>query len=171
MKNCSYKIAIAYTCIGLFIFLAGQRQVEGQIEEQLTLKQIIKTLKFKSKSKSMNNVNEQLIMDVRNRTVGFELTAKSEKTLKNAGANAKLIKVIRENTLKSLNEATTLYKKFTDNYDGTLEQKKLALTAAKEFMDKYSSNDEANNRQVINYLREFIPYLEQVIRNKNCDCP
>ncbi len=155
MKNYSYKIATVSICIGLFVFLVGQRQVKGQSEEQLTLKQIIKTLKSKSKSKSINKINEQLIKDVRNRTVSFELTAKSEKSLKNVGASDKLVKVIRENTLKSLNEATVLYKKFTDNYNGTLEQKKLALAVAKEFMNKYSDNDEENNRQIIERSRSF----------------
>ncbi len=159
MKNCGYKTAAVSMCIVLFIIFAGQLPVKGQQDEPLTLKQIIKILKSKSNDKSIYAINEQTIKNVRKYNVSFELTARDEKSLKNAQASDALIKVISENTPKALEEAKLLYQKFTDNFNGTLEQKKLAVDAGKDIIEYF--------------IRNLSVFEESISRKQvcNCSCP
>lgn len=172
MKNNGYKTAAVSMCIVLFIILAGRLPVKGQQDEPLTLKQIIKILKSKSNNKSIYAINKQIIEDVRKYKVSFELTAKDEKSLKNAQASGALIKAISENTPKAIEEAKLLYQKFTDNYKGTLEQKKLAIDAGKEFVKRYRNNE--NYKDIIEYFIRSLSVFEESISRKqgcNCSCP
>ncbi len=166
MKVCCYRIITTSICIGLFIFLVGQQKVQGQQENHLSFDDIIKTLAFKSRiSKSTKEINEQLIKDVRKRGIEVILTSEEEKSLKKAGASKLLIKLIRESSRKR-EEQLILYKKHTDNYDGTIEQKKIALEAAKEFVKRYSDVAEFKDiKDIIKYFKANIPGLEKQIAN------
>ncbi len=129
----SIKIIV---CISLFIFLIGQK-VQGQPEKPFSLNDIQAELNSISRIiKSTEEINKVLITEVRKRGVNFTLTFEKTKFLKKAGASDLLIKVICENLPKKIEEQIILYKKFTDNYAGTLEQKRKALEAAKEICKK-----------------------------------
>ncbi len=155
------RISIAATiCICLLIFLVGQQEAQSQQEKPVSLNDIQAELTFTSRiSKSEDEINNLLIKDIRKRGVNFILTSEDAKILKKAGANNLLIKVIRENLPKELEEQIILYKKYTDNYNGTVEQKKIAIEAAREFVRKYSGNKEA--KEIIDYFRQIVPLLEK----------
>ncbi len=165
MKILNYKTTIIFIFISLFVFLIGQQQVQAQQEKHLNLNHIRERLASKSRgSKTTKEINEQLIADIRKRGVNFHLTSKDKNSLKKAGGSNLLIKTIRENLSKNFKEQTLLYQKFVDNYDGTIEQKKIAIEAAKEFVKKFSDDEDV--KEVIDYLNTAIPDLEYVIANK-----
>lgn len=156
--------------VGLFIFLFGHQLIQAQQEAPLIFDEILSKLKITSQTKeSLKKLNEQLIKDVRMRRVDFDLTLKNKKALTKVGGNYFLIKAINENSPKYIEAKAILYRKFTDNYNGTIEQKKIALEAAQEYMFRYGSDQE--DRQVIDYFRETIPKMQRIITEKtDCKC-
>ncbi len=52
-----------------------------------------------------------------------------------------------------------------NNYDGTIEQKKIAVEAAKEFVKKFG-----DDKDVIDYFKAAIPDLEKIINTQNEPC-
>ena len=60
-------------------------------------------------------------------------------------------------------QKTALYEKYTANYNGTIEQKKIAVKAAKEYIQKWGNN--ADDKQIVDYLKGAIPALEEAIEN------
>jgi len=81
--------------------------------------------------------------------------------LKKGGGSDLLVKTIRENLPKKLEEQIVLYKKYADNYDGDFKQRKIAVEAAKEFVKKYGDDKEL--KKIIDYFKENIPILEDSI--------
>lgn len=55
-----------------------------------------------------------------------------------------------------------LYKSVTDNYAGNLEERKIALKAGKEYLEKYG--DDAENQAVIDWLNGALPEIEDGIK-------
>ncbi|MDH3493984.1 MAG: hypothetical protein OEM82_10570 [Acidobacteriota bacterium] len=55
-----------------------------------------------------------------------------------------------------------LYEKFTANYNGDLEQQKIAVTAGKEFIRLYENS--ADDKPIIDYLKGAIPSIEASIK-------
>lgn len=60
-----------------------------------------------------------------------------------------------------LEENVALYKKYTDNYAGTIAQKKIAVEAGKQYIEKYGSN--ADYAAQIDYLKKDVPRLEKAV--------
>lgn len=57
-------------------------------------------------------------------------------------------------------EKEAIYKKFTDNFNGkTVEQRKIAIEAGKEYLQKY----EADNDEVVAYIKRVLPKVEKSI--------
>ena len=156
------KSIVTIICIGLLIFLVGQQEIQGQQEKPVSFEHIKAKLVFRSRiSKSNEEINKQLIIDIRKRGVNFILSSVDTKILKKIGANDLLIKAILENLSKELEEQIILYKKYTDNFNGTIKQKKIAIEAAKEFVNKYSDNKEL--KDIIDYFRKNGPFLEKYL--------
>ena len=149
-------------CIGLFVF-ANSQKIQGQEKKDyLNLNSIRLKLVFTSRiSKSTEEINEQLVKDIKERKVNFILSYEDEESLKKTGASEALIKVIRENLPKEIERKIILYKKYTDNYDGNVSQKRIAIDAAKEYIKRYGENEE--DKEIIDYLKKTIPILENQI--------
>lgn len=161
MRVFGYKIKTVFICIGLFVFLSGQK-VLGQQEKPLNFNDILSRFTSNSRiNNSIKEINEQLITDIRKREVNFILTFEDKNSLKKAGATDLLIKTIDENLPETLREKIVLYKKYLDNYEGSLSQMKKALKAAKEYVKRYSDDEE--NKKIIDYLNESIPILERIV--------
>ena len=60
-----------------------------------------------------------------------------------------------------LAKKTALYEKYTSNYNGTVEQMKIALEAGKEYVKKYGTN--ADDKPQVDFIKGDIPRLEQAI--------
>ena len=159
-----------FILIGLFIFLIGEQEVQCQqkmkyVTSEIVLDNLIFGLRL---TKSIDEINRRLIEQIKKYKVDFTLRSEEEKAFKRIGASDLLIKAIRENYSKILQDQIILYKRFTDNYNGTLEQKKIALEAAKEFVEKY--RDDADSKDIIEYFRKFIPAFEKYLNDiKNRD--
>jgi len=54
-----------------------------------------------------------------------------------------------------------IYKRFTDNFDKAVAQRKLAVEAAKEYIEKYGSC--ADDKAQVDYLKGYIPPTEKLI--------
>lgn len=54
-----------------------------------------------------------------------------------------------------------IYKKFTDNYAGKLDQKKAAIEAGKEYVSKYGACPD--DKQIVDYLNANLPKLEETV--------
>jgi len=169
MKTLIFRLMIVSIFTSLFVFLIGRQQVQAQQEKHLNLNDIRETLVFRSGvSKTTEEINEQLITDIRKRGVDFMLSTEDEGALKKAGGSDLLIKSIRENLPKRL-EKNILYRKFLTNYDGTIKQMKIAVEAAKEYVRKFSDDDDKDVKEIIDYFKAVIPELEKAIaiREKN----
>ncbi len=59
-------------------------------------------------------------------------------------------------------EKQALYKKYTDNYAGTVEQKQIAIDAAKEYVRKYGAN--AEDKEQVDYFQKALPTIEAAVR-------
>lgn len=152
--------------IVLFGFINIQ-QVQGQQKiKYLSACNIFDNLVFGLRfNTSIDQINKSLIKEIQERGVDFTLMSEEEeKSFKKLGASDLLIKAIRENFSKTIQERINLYKKFTDNYNGTLDQKKIALEAAKEFVEKYA--DDADSKDIIEYFRSNIPAMEKYLNDK-----
>ena len=150
--------------ISLLIFFTGL-QIQGQQDKPISFNDIQKTLVFRSRiSKTTDELNEQLISEIRKRKVNFILSSEQEKSLKKAGGSDLLIKTIHEVLPEKLKVKFLLYQKYLDNYDReAFEKKKIALEAAKEYVKKYS--DDKEDKEIIDYFREVITILEKLIGN------
>ncbi|HEY0659413.1 MAG TPA: hypothetical protein VGD05_13100 [Pyrinomonadaceae bacterium] len=67
-----------------------------------------------------------------------------------------------QNVCDEVEAKQATYKKFTDNFDKAIPQRKIAVEAAKEYIEKYGAckDDEAQ----VTYLKGYIPPTEEVIR-------
>lgn len=163
MNTIHHKKIVATVCAFLFVFLIAH-QVQAQQEKPLNLQDIRNTLVIRSSiNVKTEELNEQLITEIRKRKVNFILTSEDEVALKKVGGNNLLIKIIRENLPKKLEEQIILYKNFTDNYAGNSRQRKIALEAAKEFVKRYS--DDESVKEIIEYFIKIIPQLDAIV---NC---
>jgi hypothetical protein len=156
--------------LGVLLGFINIQQVLGQQKAQYMsacniFDNLVFGLRFKN---SIDEINKLLINQIKERKVDFTLNSDEEKAFKRIGASDLLIKAIHENYSKTLQEQISLYKKFTDNYNGTLEQKKIALEAAKMFVEKFSGD--ADYKDIIEYFRNNIPAMEKYLNEiKNID--
>ncbi len=58
-------------------------------------------------------------------------------------------------------EKAALYEKYTKNYAGTIEQKKIAIAAAEEYIQKWGA--EAENKEQIDYFQKALPTLKSAV--------
>ena len=61
-----------------------------------------------------------------------------------------------------------LYKKFTDSFKGTPDQQKVAYDTGKEYLSKYGACTEASDKQIINYVQNWITKYEKAVVEFNC---
>lgn len=61
-------------------------------------------------------------------------------------------------------EKAAIYEKYTANYAGTIEQRRIAITAGKEYIAKYGANEE--DKEIVDYLKSAIPALEKGIEDE-----
>ena len=54
-----------------------------------------------------------------------------------------------------------VYKKFTDNFDKAIPQRKIAVEAAKEYIEKYGACPD--DKPQVDYLKNYIPTTEKII--------
>lgn len=59
-------------------------------------------------------------------------------------------------------EKVALYKKYTDNYGGTVAQMEIAIEAGKQYIAKYGANPEDADQ--VNYLKTAVPALEESVK-------
>jgi hypothetical protein len=58
-------------------------------------------------------------------------------------------------------EKTKLYNTYIENYDKSLDKQKIALAAAKQYVEKYGAN--AEDKEQVDYFKNAIPSLEEGI--------
>jgi hypothetical protein len=61
-------------------------------------------------------------------------------------------------------EKEALYKRYTDNFKGTDDQKRIAIEAGKQYIEKYGASED--DKQVVDYLKKKVPSLEEEIGTK-----
>src|SRR5688572_12954679 len=139
MKNYTFKLFLIFT--GLFVFLTAQNTPAQKKSDFVNLNYILTKLTFTSRiSKSAEQINDELIKEIRERKVDFILEKEIEKEIEKAGGNKLLIKTIRKNLREGFKERVSLskqihsnkdnkenlalYKKYTDNFRGNCKQKK-----------------------------------------------
>lgn len=158
-----------------FIFLMGLLLLSGQIvsgqEQQcggeVSLKEMLTKFRFTSRrEKTAEQINEELIGEVRRRKVNFALNAADEKSLREAGATDRLIETVRENYPEKLNKAYRLFTRYneivsTEAWSQNSGEIKELLEIAKEYVAVFE-NDACYKRQV-DYFKDFIPVLEKDI--------
>lgn len=161
MKSFNRAI-IKYSVFLTLLLLFGQTILSQENKcNQIPLDTVLTKLRYNPfKPKSVEELNRELINEIREQKVSFNLDAKNEKTLRKSGANNLLIETIRQNPPpKEFKEAVLIYQKYIDNYESNnVEKLKIAIEAAKEFIAKFE-NDDCYLEQ-IKYLKDAIPALE-----------
>ena len=113
---------------------------------------------------SSEPINKELSGEIAKRKIGFELNEANEKTLRDAGANDSLIKLIRENVFQDAIDEKILYAKYFENYDSVkVEKIKIAIEAAKEFIEKFENKE--CHTELVKYYKEAIPQLIKTIKD------
>jgi hypothetical protein len=64
-------------------------------------------------------------------------------------------------------EKTKLYNTYIENYDKSLDKQKIALAAAKQYVEKYGAN--AEDKEQVDYFKGAIPSLEKGINDKEAE--
>lgn len=169
MRNSILKIL---TVLGLVVFLTSQ-SVYGQAPpNHIKFSYIVDKLNSTSRNKKKNEkINDSLIKEIQERKVNFILTKQNEEFLRKKGSNDSLIKTIQENVSESVLESEkyfekmeALYQKFQNNRKGpAIENYKIALEAAKEYLEKYEIVHPGDD--VSRYIKYQIPKLEEKIKN------
>ena len=168
MRNQICKILIV---VGLFVFLTSLPIYGQETLNYINLSYIADKLNSTSRNKKKNEkINDSLIKEIQNRKVNFILTEQNEEFLRKKGGNDSLIKTIRESLPEEILESEKYYAEqealflnFLVNRKGpTIEKYKVALEAAKEYIEKVKLNDCGD---VIKYLKFQIPKLEEKIKN------
>ena len=67
-------------------------------------------------------------------------------------------------TFAQTDEKTTLYNEYLETYQGTIEQRKKAVVAAKKYIEKYGSS--ADDAEIVKYFRDSLPALEKGIKDE-----
>ncbi|MDQ3131588.1 MAG: hypothetical protein M3Q99_12615 [Acidobacteriota bacterium] len=68
---------------------------------------------------------------------------------------------LAQNVCDDVDGKQATYKKFTDNFDKAVAQRKLAVEAAKEYIEKYGAC--ADDKAQVDYLKNYIPETEKLI--------
>ncbi len=69
--------------------------------------------------------------------------------------------VFAQDVCAEVDAQQVLYKKFTDNYAGTLDQRKAAIEAGKQYVSKYGACADA--KDIVSYLNTNVPKMEATI--------
>jgi predicted DNA-binding protein len=168
-RSLNYKFFIL---LSFFIFTNGCQPCFAQEKPNyVTFDEILNNLNLSSKTKKSNaEINRQIIEQIIEKKVDFILTKEDEEKLRKVGGNKTLFETINVNIPQDVKkkrlleqEMQVVYKKFTDNYDGqTSVQRKIAIEAAKVFLQKYSDNPDV--KEIIEYFKKYIPQAERLIR-------
>lgn len=168
MKNQIYVILIFF---GLIVFLTSQSVYGQEKPNYINLSYIVDKLDSTSRNKQKSaKTNESLIKEIQERKVNFILTKENEDFLGKKGGNDSLIKTIQENVSEGVleskkyhEEMDALFQKFLNNRKGpTLEKYKIAIAAAREYIEQVKLNDCGD---VIKYLKFQIPKIEEKIKS------
>lgn len=162
MKVFECKIIKLSVFLGV-IFLFGQTGLSQQQKcgEQFFFSDILSKYTARRTS-SPEPVNKVLIREIPKRKIMFVLNEMNEKTLRDAGANDSIIKLIRENVLPEAVEANALYEKYLNNYQSNdIESLEAALEAAKEFVSKFEKNEPFTEQ--VKYFKDAISTLEKAV--------
>lgn len=161
MKTFNSKIIKLSVFLGL-IFFFGQTVLSSQCPERISHNDILAKL-TSSKAKSLAQLNEELINEVLQRKVDFELTENKEKSLRFFGANDLLIKTIRENRLEKSEleeDSKKLYEMFINSEKKPdSEEINRILEFSKIYVNKYEHYE--CEKEIVRYLKESIPVLEK----------
>jgi hypothetical protein len=158
--------------------LAASAQQPSKVDEGPISLQLIRTRLIDSKALNESNdeANKRVIAEIKRRTVEFMLEESDRTYLKEAGATKKLLEAIDKSLPESkrqkalmLHDEIRIYSVIVANYNKkTLPELKIALEAAQEFVERFSSDSEAKDQ--LDWLRALIPSLKRRIsidRNSN----
>ena len=67
-----------------------------------------------------------------------------------------------QNVCDEVDAKQATYKKFTDNFDKAIPQRKIAVEAAKEYIEKYGACE--TDKAQVDYLKGYIPPTEELIK-------
>ena len=120
---------------------------------------------------SSEQINAELIPEIRKNKAGFDLTSEREKQLRDSGGNDLLINAIRENLLpEDAIEAIKLYRIYEYHYRFEDEVRvKIAIDAANNFIAKFG-NDECYKEQT-EYFRTAVPVLQKIPNKEDISVP
>jgi len=74
------------------------------------------------------------------------------------------ISVFAQDVCAEVEAKQALYKKFTDNYGGTIDQRKSAIESGKQYVSKYGAC--ADDKDIVSYLNTNIPTMEKTIADE-----
>lgn len=165
--NIITAILVLYVLCSSFLVHAQSIVSNIKKEPPFNLQEIRTRLIFRSSVKETDKqANENLISELNKRGIGFMVLPDDEKLLRKAGANDRLIKVIKDLSEKiepRLKEKNLLYQVFLDNYSKTSsEQKMVAIDAANEFIKKFGNDEDC--AEIVRYLKVWIPRTEKNLR-------
>ena len=190
MKNWSLK---SLFIIWIIVFLICQAQIYGQDKSNfINFNYILFKLTFTSRINHSNEeINAQLIKEIRERKVDFILKAENEKALKDAGGSDLLLKEILENLPKTVEieikhldakskffaDAETLYDRFLVNRKGPeVEKYKIAIEAGEEFIKRYGDEEKIREeyreefkkgfKEVVEYIQKQLPKLKVILQDQ-----
>ncbi len=156
---------IKFTLIfGSLVFVSHTQIVNAQ-NKPITFPAIITALNSNVPNPTFRNkteVIEFLITNIKEQKVAQPLTNDIEGLLRQSGATDLLIQTIKENVVCNDTESVAeLYNKHDNNYQGTLEEKTIALDAARKFVERFAACD--NQKSRLDELKTSIPKLEAEI--------
>lgn len=184
IKNYSHKLFFIVSFIVSFI---PQTVFNQDRANYINLNYILVKLTFTSRINHSNEeINLQLIKEIRERKVDFILTSENEKQIKEAHGTDNLIKEINANLPKDIEinlkhlsakekyfaDAESLYQRFLENRRGPeLEKIKIAIEAGEEFIKIYGDEGKIKEeyREVFQEdFKEIIDYVKkQLAKLKN----
>lgn len=74
------------------------------------------------------------------------------------------VSVFAQDVCAEIEAKQALYKKFTDNYAGTLDQKKSAVEAGDQYIGKYGAC--ADDKAIVDYLNTHLPTMKTFIKTQ-----
>jgi hypothetical protein len=171
MKNPAIKTTFIFFFVALISIpiFAQSQPVKPEMEKPLYIDDILTELLFTSRiSHPLEELNNKLIAEIRMRRVGFVLTDDNKKEIKKAGGSDELIKAIDgalpQSVKDRIKEKMRLDKIFRENYAGDLAQRKIAIKAGNDFLNKFG-NDE-DSKDFVEYLKAYLPVLGDPVKER-----
>lgn len=173
-KSILSSLLKSITFLFLILLCCSVSNFSQEKTDYINLNYIIEKLTFTPQIRVSNEeLNTNLIEEIKKRKVDFILTAKDEKSIKEAQGSDSLIKAIRENLPKSVaeklkfyNEFDSLYIKFLSNRKGPeLSKYEIAIKTGKELI-KWYEDDERIKEQFRKEFRERFKLIIEYVRKQ-----